>query len=144
MSRAKKKTTPMMCGSNWQFSWYLEHGSTQRFVALITHKQLKYQISDLIGFFFVSKYIILDPLLNIYNSSVINAMGSVFLRLQCLTSCLLINDNIHKMKKKKKKNEKSPKAVTFIKSPTILPVFNACIKCHTSKSLLKQIKMQQI
>lgn len=62
-------------------------------------------------------------------------MGSVFLRPQCLTSCLLINDNIHKMKKKK--NEKSPKAVTFIKSPTFLPVFNACIKCHASKSLLK-------
>lgn len=46
---------------------------------IITHKQPAYQISDLIGFFFVSKYIILDPLLNIYNSSVINAMGSVFL-----------------------------------------------------------------
>lgn len=53
-----------------------------------------------------------------------------------LQSCLLINDNIHKMKKKKKKNRNPPKAVAFIKN-TILPVFNACIKCHTSKSLLK-------
>lgn len=39
-------------------------------------------------------------------------MGYVFLRPQWLISCLLVNENIHKMHKKKKKNEK---AVTFIK-----------------------------
>ena len=74
-------------------------------------------------------------------------MGSVFLRPQCLTSCLLINDNIHKMKKKKKKNEKSPKAVTFIKSPTFLSIvfiylafytwsYICCILIYLSKDLL--------
>lgn len=36
-------------------------------------------MSKLIGFFFVLKYKILDPLLNICKSSVIKAMGSVFL-----------------------------------------------------------------
>lgn len=67
------------------------------------------------GFYFVLKYIILDLLPNIYKSYAINAMGYAFLRSPCPTSCLLVNGNIHKMRKKKekeKKNEKSPTAVT--------------------------------
>lgn len=40
-----------------------------------------------------------------------------------------------------KENEKPPKQ-SLKKNPTILPVFNACIKCHASKSSLRKIKMQ--
>ena len=58
------------------------------------------------GFYFVLKYIILDLLPNIYKSSAINARGSAFLRPPCPTSCLLVNGNIHKMRKKKKKKRK--------------------------------------
>lgn len=58
------------------------------------------------GFYFVLKYIILDFLLNIYKSFVINVRGFVFFRLLCFISCLLVNGNIYKMRKKKKKKRK--------------------------------------
>lgn len=93
-------------------------------MALITHKQLKHQISNLIRFFFVCFQICSVRLFSKYfQISIVNAVRSAYLTPQCPTSCLPVIDNIHEIKKRKVENWEIPQSSHLKKNPTILPVW---------------------